>query len=117
MFEGCDLFVVVVEFAEQLALEHCFLSKEKAKFVDAGVFEDIQVYVFDLFLIQVVLDHIQHFFVLEDLLVVVEYLDVLPQDELIGNVQLLSVVLYLLLLGQFLHVLVALGVFLLPVEP
>lgn len=69
---------MLVELSEQLSLKDCFLSEEKAQFIDAGVFKDIQIYIFDLFLIKIVLNHIQDLLVLENFFVIVEYLNVFP---------------------------------------
>lgn len=95
---------MLVELIEEFSFEDSLLAKHEPKLIDAGMLEDVEIDILDFFFVEIVLNHVQHLLVLEDLLVAVEDLDVLPKHELVRYFQLLKVVLCLVLLRYFLNI-------------
>lgn len=59
---------MLIELGKKLPLEDCLFAEEEPKFVDASMFQDIEINVFDFFFIEVLFDDVKHFLVFEGLL-------------------------------------------------
>ena len=106
-----------IQLAQKLSFKHCLFPQQKPQLIDTGVLQNIEVNIFDLFLIEIVLNHVQNLFVLQYLFVAVQNLDIFAQDQLIGYFHLLKVVLYFVPFGHFLYrLLIAVGVIINSVE-
>jgi hypothetical protein len=94
---------VFIQLAQKLSFKHCLFPQQKPQLIDTGVLQNIEVNIFDLFLIEIVFNHIQNLFIFQYLFVAVQNLDIFAQDQLIGYFHLLKVVFYFVLFGHFLY--------------